>query len=307
MSNTIQIQKSLEFTGHKGAIYSVTKADKAGSFFTGGGEGQIVKWSLDNPDQGQVVAQIDSRVFSLLYLEHLNLLLVGNMEGGLYWIDLREMKVLSSSANHTNGVFDIHYLDDVIYTFGGDGKLTKWSIDSRMPIETLHLAGYSLRGASRLKTTALIAVGSSDNAIYLVDFKNMRLVDRIDDAHDSSVFSVKFTTDGRHLLSGGRDAHLKVWDVDQNFRNIVSHPAHMFTVNYLEVLTGKNLVATASRDKTIKLWDLETFDLVKVIDTLKNNCHINSVNRLLWLENEDRLISVSDDRRAMAWQIDITA
>jgi WD40 repeat protein len=75
--------------------------------------------------------------------------------------------------------------------------------------------------------------------------------------------------------------------------------AHLFTLNHIAFSPDGHLFATASRDKTFKIWDAQTYELLKVVDTLRLGGHINSVNRLLW--HGGGLISVSDDRRAIIW------
>jgi WD40 repeat protein len=55
-------------------------------------------------------------------------------------------------------------------------------------------------------------------------------------------------------------------------------------------------------DKTIKIWDAKTFTLLKVIDKVRNQSHSTSVNKLLWLDNQN-LASVSDDKMSMLWEV----
>lgn len=78
--------------------------------------------------------------------------------------------------------------------------------------------------------------------------------------------------------------------------------AHMFTINHLAFSPDGSLFATASRDKTIKIWDTYSLKLLKVLDTIRHGGHINSVNRLLWLP--EMLVSASDDQRAIIWEVE---
>jgi WD40 repeat protein len=56
-------------------------------------------------------------------------------------------------------------------------------------------------------------------------------------------------------------------------------------------------------DKSIKIWDSENLKLKKVIDKSKNASHGTSVNKLLWLEKDQVLLSASDDRTISMWNL----
>ena len=57
-------------------------------------------------------------------------------------------------------------------------------------------------------------------------------------------------------------------------------------------------------DKSIKVWEAETLQLLKVIDRARHAGHGTSVNKLLWLADGRALISASDDRTLSVWAID---
>ena len=81
----------------------------------------------------------------------------------------------------------------------------------------------------------------------------------------------------------------------------------MFTVNDMVFDTDYSLLISASRDKTIKIWNADTFDLLKVIEGIRDDGHLNSVNSLLWSPDQDYLISGSDDKSIGIWKIEKTA
>ena len=56
-------------------------------------------------------------------------------------------------------------------------------------------------------------------------------------------------------------------------------------------------------DKSIKVWDAETFQLLKVIDKARHAGHGTSVNRLLWTNHNNLLVSASDDRSISIWDL----
>jgi WD40 repeat protein len=106
-----------------------------------------------------------------------------------------------------------------------------------------------------------------------------------------------------YLISGSRDAQLKIWDTSRAYELYKTIPAHMFAINDIKYHPERNFLATASMDKTIKVWDATNFQLLKVIDKARHNSHITSVNKLYWSSYENQLISCSDDRTILVWAL----
>jgi centriolar protein POC1 len=59
-------------------------------------------------------------------------------------------------------------------------------------------------------------------------------------------------------------------------------------------------------DKSIKIWGADDFKLYKIISREKGYpSHVLSINKLAW--NGNQLISASDDKRVMIWDIQFDA
>jgi WD40 repeat protein len=297
----LNIRKLNTCTGHNASIYALAQGRSARHFLTAGGDGWIVEWNLDEPEMGRVVASVDSQVFSLCRLANTSRLVAGNMNGGIHWIDLEQPDKTRNLQHHKKGVFALLQLDDHVFSAGGDGFLTRWHADEARSLESLQLSHQSLRCLAHSPERRWLAAGASDHAIHLLNEDTLELEHTIKEAHTNSVFSLAFSPDGRYLVSGGRDAMLRVWDLEQDFEQISAQPAHLFTINDLTFSPDSLLLISASRDRTIKCWDARTFELLKVVDTLRYGSHPRSVNRLMWTDG--CLISGGDDRQAMIWEI----
>ena len=285
-------------TGHKAALYTLAPGRDERHFLSAAGDGWIVEWDLDDPETGHLLASVETQVFSMHSIPERKLVIAGNMNGGVHWIRYDQPERTRNVLHHKKGVYDIEVLDERVLTAGGEGLLSVWDLETGHAVESYHLSNQALRAIAYSADRQELAVGSSDGSIYLLNSENLALKKVLTRAHDNSVFSLAYTPGGLHLLSGGRDAMLRVWKTD-DFLPVSEQPAHWFTVNHIVFSPDGALFATASRDKTIKIWDAETFSLLKVLDVIRDNGHVNSVNRLLWLP--DGLISAGDDRRALIW------
>lgn len=304
MGETLPVKKKAQLSGHNAAIFAIGPGPGSDRhFLSGAGDGWVVLWDLEIPETGRLVAKVDTQIFSMCLLEDQRRIVIGNMKGGVHWIDLENPDATRNIAHHRKGVFDVLRVGDHLFTAGGEGLLTRWSIAGSRALESFHLTNQSLRCLDYCPNRNELAAGASDNNIYLLDADTLALRQIIRQAHQNSVFTVRYTPDGNRLLSGGRDAHLRVWDAENNFSPLAAQPAHWFTINDIAFHPTGQWFATASRDKTIKIWHTNSLQLLKVLNTARDGGHLNSVNKLFWSPYHYSLISGSDDRSLIVWEM----
>lgn len=295
-----QLKKKAQLTGHNGSIFSVIADHEPRHIISGAGDTWIVRWNLDDPEMGKLIAKVETQIFSMLLLKNQNRLVVGNMNGGVHWVDLDHPEATKNITHHKKGVYAIYQVGDAVFTGGGDGVITRWDSLSGKTIDSLQLSTAAIRSIDFSPPRNELAIGASDNAIYFLDAISLSLKNSIPAAHENSVFTVKYSYDQEQLYSGGRDALLKVWDLDV-FKSTAQRAAHWFTINDLALSPDGEYLASASRDKTVRIWRTADFKLVKGLEAIRDHGHVNSVNSLLWLPSGE-LISASDDRRLIIWE-----
>lgn len=302
MPTSLKICKKAQLTGHKASIFALTQDQQSESFLSGGGDGWIVRWNINTPELGKLIATVEAQIFHLHYIPALEMIVAGNMNGGLHWIDINTPAKSINISHHKKGVFGILSAEEKVYTIGGGGVLTSWDALQKCSRESLKLSNQSLRCIDYSTIRNEIAIGSSDNSIYLIDATSFKVKYHLEQAHENSVFSVRYSPSQQYLFSGGRDAHLKVWALDKYPNLVADIPAHWYTINSIVFHPEKKRLATASRDKTIKIWNAETLELLKVLEMQRDGGHLNSVNCLFWHPHQQTLISASDDRSIILWQ-----
>ena len=298
----IEVSKIHTFTGHKDCIYTLERSNEPAIFFSGAGDGMVAKWDLKKPDSGELIAKVKNSIYSICHLAHKNQLLLGQNFEGLHLIDLKSKKEIRSTKITDSYIFDIKYCNGQVFAATGDGTIVILSEDDLSTITKIKASDKSARSIAICAEKNFWAAGYSDNFIRIFDLRNHKLLLEIP-AHANSVFTLEFSKDNRFLLSGSRDAHLKVWDVDAFFELRESIVAHMYAINSICFSPDKNFFATASMDKSIKIWDAEHFQLLKVIDRARHAGHGTSVNKLLWLPYVNYLVSCSDDRTISVWDL----
>ncbi|MCB9284910.1 MAG: hypothetical protein H6563_12605 [Lewinellaceae bacterium] len=296
----LPIRKLHQLTGHEAAVFALCPGFETGKVLSGAGDGWVVEWDPAQPHLGRLLARVGTQIFSLASLPASRWVVVGNMQGGVHWVDIDEPEATRNIAHHQKGVFAILPVGESVFTLGGEGRITRWSAGEGQSLESLHLSNQGLRCLDYSPLRNELAVGGSDTNIYLLDADTLDIRHRIESAHGNSVFSLRYAPDGNYLLSGGRDAQLNAWSLEGPPQRIVTQPAHWYTINGIAFHPEGKIFATASRDKTIKIWDAETFQLLKVLESIRDQGHLRSVNALLWM---DHLVSASDDRSLIIWGV----
>ncbi len=299
----VKAEPLYHISGHKACIYALSGAAGPFQFVSGGGDAIVAGWHLDHPHEGQMVARTTGQVFSLASDADAQVVWAGTMQGMLHRLPVGHSGADRHIQAHQGGIFAILPSGKKLLTGGEDGCLRIWDAESGRLDWTLKLATKSIRSIDYSPARNELAIGSSDHCIYLLDAEDYSLRHRIDHAHDNSVFTVRYLPDNpAFLLSGGRDARLKQWLLDGQPTCQQDLPAHMYTINSIAVQPTGSLVATGSRDKTIRIWETGSLSLLKALERVRDDGHAHSVNALRWLD-DTHLVSASDDRRLIVWRV----
>jgi WD40 repeat protein len=302
MGAKITVKEYTQLEGHKQGVYALLHLRGSSVIVSAGGDGAVVKWDLDengpvrmNPEPsvaGVLFAQLPEPVFCLM--EGLDGVIWAGTQGGLVF------KLVSGEAPRmiklgTSSVFFIsRWIDGRIAVGLGSGELV-FLDDELQLLDRKSLGTKSLRCC--LSDRGLI--GGSDGLIWRLDAQGDIL--KSWEANSPSVFCLAEDSQG-DIVSGGRDALLMWMGEDGELKQEVK--AHLFTIH---ALAGSDLgwLASGSMDKTVKVWDRNTGELLKVIDREKypSRGHSHSVNALCWVGR--LLASAGDDKIIRIWEVSV--
>lgn len=79
---------------------------------------------------------------------------------------------------------------------------------------------------------------------------------RVDQAHNSRIFEVAFSHDGKRFATGGSDQQIHVWDSSTR-EKIVTLKGHLNEVWSLEFSPDDRYLVSSSKDRTVKVWDMQ--------------------------------------------------
>ncbi|KMU87682.1 platelet-activating factor acetylhydrolase IB alpha subunit [Coccidioides immitis H538.4] len=145
-----------------------------------------------------------------------------------------------------------------------------------------------------------LASGSEDTTIKIWDWELGEL-ERTIKGHTRAVLDVDYggPRGGTLLASCSSDLTIKLWDPSDEYKNIRTLPGHDHSVSAVRFIPSGaagspmsgNLLASASRDKTIRIWDVTTGYCVKTIQG-----HLDWVRDVFPSPDGRFLMSGGDDR-----------
>ncbi|KOM32377.1 hypothetical protein LR48_Vigan01g193300 [Vigna angularis] len=149
------------------------------------------------------------------------------------------------------------------------------------------------------------ATSSTDNMIYVCKIGETRPIKTFA-GHQGEVNCVKWDPTGSLLASCSDDITAKIWSMKQDtyLHDLREHSKEIYTIRWSPTGPGTNnpnhklVLASASFDSTVKLWDVELGKLIYSLDG-----HRHPVYSVAFSPNGEYLVSGSLDRSMHIWSL----
>ncbi len=295
-------KKQKEIVGHAGAIYTCKTDDIF--LYTGSADKYVTRWLVEKGVQDNFAINLGKPVYSIEFINSNKQLIVGLSDGSLHVFDL-ELKIeIKHFTQHIKPVFSIvnNETQAQFYVGDADGNFSIWNSITLELMIYLPLDCGKIRNVCCSENGELIVLSCQDGTTRIFDTTHFNEIITIDSHKDGATIAHFHPLNSALLLTGGKDALLKVWDW-KSMTQIKSIPAHNYVIYSILFIENGNKFVTASRDKSIKIWDSETFQVIQKLD-FKRGGHKHSVNSLSKL-SEGSFSSVSDDKKVIIWQKEI--
>lgn len=295
-------KKKTVFSGHKGPVYTITPGINEGEILSGSSDQRLGSWNLQTGEAADFSAHMPTHILALISIPSSKIIVAGTSGGTVHFLDPINKKEVKAEKYFEAQVFDmaLSQKHNILFVSSGDGRLILSDLNSFEKLKTLQLSNEKVRNIAVHPNEDSVAIATSNGHVHIFSLPLMQETHNWL-AHDLAANCVCWSPDGKYLLSGGRDAHLKAWNPSKNFELIEDIAAHNYALYSMTFSPDGKYFATASRDKTVKVWNAETRQLLLRINKEKQEGHINSVNKVIW--TKEGLISTGDDRAIILWEL----
>jgi len=188
----------------------------------------------------------------------------GSRNGTVKLWDIETRNVIAKWTGHSDVIQSVCWSADGgrVASGSSDGTARVWDVESGEvvlgPIKTMtvHQPSFILVVAFSPDGSNFATGGSEqDGRTKIWDASTGKLLSTLE--HDSSVFSLVWTSDQKKLLSGCANGSITIFNTT-TWQQIAVLEDHTTTVYALSLFRNDRLLASGSQDKTVRLWNLDT-------------------------------------------------
>jgi WD40 repeat protein len=183
-----------------------------------------------------------------------------------------------------------------------DATIRYWDAETNTMQLIFLEATNGLRSLAFDSAYRLLAGGDSRGKVWFWDAETGQPLQSFDASARAGIVDIAFRPNSSRLATLGEDATVKIWNlVLEDIRTSTSSPAHTLpgyasAVNGISGSPAGGLLASAHADGSIRLWNLETGEL---ITSLGN--HIGAATSISFHPDGDLIVSSGNDGMLMVW------
>ncbi|MGJ3251164.1 MAG: eIF2A-related protein [Elainellaceae cyanobacterium] len=295
--------------GYSNWVLSLAFSPDGEILATGSNDQTIMLWSLDTKRVIRVINSLSTPAQWLAFSPTQQLLASGHPDGSVNIWYVESGRLFTRLHQHQGHVWSVCFDSPGILLASGswDQTVRLWDVRTGNCLKILEAHTSQVWGICFSPDSSLLASGCDDGTIWLWDIESGECL-RHWQAHSGQVWLMRFNTDGKILTSGGRDGSIQRWEVntgkcvgaiqpvselwalDLNSRGQTVAGHHHYEIQIWDIETGEQqcslaghtdelwmmcsspdgrLLASSSKDETVKLWDIEAGRCIKTLQITK--------------------------------------
>ena len=263
-------------TGHKDAVLCVTYSRDGKRLLTTSYDNTARLWDLET-GQSKEFAGHDWWVWSAAFSPDEKQIVTASQDGSaIVWsVETGEPgpRFLGHAGPVFSAAFSPNARDGYVATAGYDKRVLLWKPEDVKPFDFSSL----LSEDPPERTPCIVLEG-----------------------HAAAVCSVRFSSDGKFLLSGGNDNTVRLWDVETG-KLLKTVRGHAGWVRSCVFSSDSQQVLSGSHDHQAKLWNIGGYQEIRILGGRVLEGHRDAILGASFSPDGQRIVTAGRDRLAKTW------
>lgn len=284
--------------GHQNQVFALEMGDE-GTLFSAGNDRGVVEWDVATCSFRRILCAVSHSVYALHRIPGRPFLAIGLRSGEVMIVDYQTQSLVHKFRTDAGAVFSIKSLakKNELVIIGEEGVAYVYDMERFERLYRFRVSDETVRTIAISEDESHMFFGDKKGVVYSYDTSDFRLIHHVA-KHSMPVTSLFVQSEA--LYSGGRDAQLYLSSAS-TLETIETITPHLFTVYGIVKHPTEDIIATASRDKTWKVWT-PSLTLLKNISIDRGyDSHHLSINTILWTERF--LYTAGDDKVIRMWSV----
>ncbi len=274
-------------TGHNNSVFSVAFHPYDSVLASGSFDRTIFVWNLTTGEIMYNLTGHTSSIWSLDFSPDGSYLASGSGDSSVRLWDYSSSISYLNLTGHTGAVRSVQFLPNGILASGSyDNSIILWNITSGSLETIISNNSDNILSVAINPTGTKLVSGSQDNLLESWDLKNYGLKTHPTKLLNDWVRSVAYSYDGYYLASGLENGEIIIWDDISNIL-VINLTGHTQSIRGLDFHPKIPLLASASGDQTIKLWNVTDLDKDQLPDSWEIENGLYPSNEDDWATDPD--------------------